>query len=72
MNRLPASQRYKPKDRRWKRYEKQLPGHHVQIDVKFIAPITATPAKPGAGEGGPRGRCCQAQAEEVLPVHRDR
>ena len=44
MNRLPASQRYKPKDRRWKRYEKQLPGHHVQIDVKFIAPITAAPA----------------------------
>ena len=41
MNRLPALQRYKPKDRRWKRYEKQLPGHHVQIDVKFIAPIGA-------------------------------
>jgi transposase len=47
MNRLPASQRCKPKDRRWKRYEKQLPGHHVQIDVKFIAPIT--PATPGPG-----------------------
>src|SRR3954453_10207950 len=27
MNRLPASQRYKRHDRRWKRYEKQLPGH---------------------------------------------
>jgi IS30 family transposase len=49
LNRLPASQRYKPKDRRWKRYEKQLPGHHVQIDVKFIAPIT-TAAAPGPGE----------------------
>jgi transposase InsO family protein len=50
MNRLPASQRYKPKDRRWKRYEKQLPGHHVQIDVKFIAPIGASPqaSRPGA------------------------
>jgi hypothetical protein len=33
MGRLPASQRYKRHDRRWKRYEKQLPGHRVQIDV---------------------------------------
>jgi len=50
MNRLPASQRYTPKDRRRKRYDKQLPGHHVQIDVKFIAP-TGAPAEaspPGA------------------------
>lgn len=39
LNRLPASQRYKRLDKRWKRYEKQLPGHRVQIDVKFIAPI---------------------------------
>ena len=39
LNRLPASQRYKRHDRRWKRYEKQLPGHRVQIDVKFIQPI---------------------------------
>jgi transposase InsO family protein len=41
MNRLPSSQRHKPIDRRWKRYEKPLPGHQVQIDVKFIAPIGA-------------------------------
>ncbi|MFR9773498.1 helix-turn-helix domain-containing protein [Nocardia sp. SC052] len=40
MNRLPASQRYKRHKQRWKRYEKQRPGHHVQIDVKFIEPIT--------------------------------
>jgi hypothetical protein len=39
LNRLPASQRYKRHDRRWKRYEKPLPGHRVQIDVKFIAPL---------------------------------
>jgi transposase InsO family protein len=39
MSRLPTSQRYKAHDRRWKRYEKPLPGHQVQIDVKFIAPI---------------------------------
>ena len=41
LNRLPASQRHQRRDRRWKRYEKPLPGHRVQIDVKFIAPITA-------------------------------
>jgi len=29
LNRLPASQRYKRHDRRWKRYEKPLPGHRV-------------------------------------------
>jgi transposase InsO family protein/transposase-like protein len=54
MNRLPASQRYKSRDRRWKRYEKQLPGHHVQIDVKFIAPITP-PAAAGASPAATPG-----------------
>lgn len=39
MNRLPSSQRYKRHDRRWKRYEKQLPGNRLQVDVKFIEPI---------------------------------
>lgn len=39
MNRLPSSQRYKRHRERWKRYEKQQPGHRVQIDVKFIAPL---------------------------------
>ena len=43
MNRLPASQRYKRHDDRWKRYEKQLPGHRVQIDVKFIEPLGGSP-----------------------------
>jgi hypothetical protein len=46
MNRLPSSQRYKRHDRRWKRYEKQLPGHRVQVDVKFIEPLAGT-AGPG-------------------------
>lgn len=41
MDRLPASQRYKRHSGRWQRYEKQRPGHHVQIDVKFIEPIAA-------------------------------
>ena len=39
MSRLPTSQRYERLDKRWQRYEKQLPGHQVQIDVKFIEPI---------------------------------
>ena len=39
MSRLPASQRYRRHVDRWKRYEKSLPGHRVQVDVKFIAPL---------------------------------
>ncbi len=39
MSRLPASQRGKRHDRRWKRYEKQLPGSRLQVDVKFIEPV---------------------------------
>ncbi len=42
MNRLPASQRYQRHDRRWKRYEKQRPGHQLQVDVKFIEPLGQT------------------------------
>jgi transposase InsO family protein len=45
LNRLPAAQRHKQHDRRWRRYEKPLPGHRVQIDVKFIHPL------PGAATG---------------------
>jgi transposase InsO family protein len=45
LNRLPASQRYKRHDRRWKRYEKPLPGHRVQVDVKFIAPLPGSRRK---------------------------
>jgi transposase InsO family protein len=39
MNRLPASQRYQRRTLRWKRYEKQRPGHQLQVDVKFIEPL---------------------------------
>ena len=39
LNHLPASQRYKRHTERWKPYEKQKPGHSVQIDVKLIEPI---------------------------------
>jgi transposase InsO family protein len=45
MNRLPASQRYKRHVDRWKRYEKPQPGHRVQIDVKFVAPLRGSRKK---------------------------
>jgi transposase InsO family protein len=45
MSRLPSSQRYKRHQDRWKRYEKPLPGHRVQIDVKFIAPLKGSRKK---------------------------
>jgi hypothetical protein len=47
MNRPPSSQRYKRHDRRWKRYEKQLPGHRLQVDVKFIEPLASSPRTGG-------------------------
>jgi transposase InsO family protein len=45
LNRLPASQRHKRHDRRWKRYEKPLPGPRVQVDVKFITPLPGSRRK---------------------------
>ncbi len=42
MNRLPTSQRYQPKAKRWKRYEKPQPGLRVQIDVKFLGRMGAS------------------------------
>jgi hypothetical protein len=45
MSRLPASQRYRRHRDRPKRYEKPQPGHRVQIDVKFIAPLPGSRRK---------------------------
>jgi hypothetical protein len=42
LSRLPAYQRA---DRKWKRYEKPRPGHTVQVDVKFIAPLSSSSRK---------------------------
>ncbi len=39
MNRLPSNKRHQAQGKRWKRYEKQQPGHRVQMDVKFITPL---------------------------------
>ncbi|WP_144836947.1 leucine zipper domain-containing protein [Kocuria rosea] len=42
ISRLPASQRYKRKETRWNRYEKQRACHQLLMDVKFIEPIGQT------------------------------
>src|SRR4028119_1629350 len=39
LNRLPQNMRFKPHKQRWRRYEKPLPGHRLQIDAKFLEPI---------------------------------
>src|SRR5262249_29259060 len=39
MSKLPASQKYQHHTKRWKRYEKQQPGHRLQMDVKFLERI---------------------------------
>lgn len=57
MGRLPSSQRYKRHDLRWKRYEKQRPGHRVQIDVKFVEPLpSASSTKPDSPKPVPGRR----------------
>jgi transposase InsO family protein len=42
MNRLPANQKHRPYGKRWKRYEKLVPGHRLQVDVKFLERIPGT------------------------------
>jgi transposase InsO family protein len=39
INRLPHNQAYLSRKQRWRRYEKPLPGHRLQIDTKFLEPI---------------------------------
>jgi transposase InsO family protein len=39
LNRLPQNQGYLSRKQRWWRYEKPQPGHCLQVDVKFLAPI---------------------------------
>jgi transposase InsO family protein len=45
INRLPGNQRYKKHETRWKRYEKPVPGHRLQVDVKFLERIPGTTRK---------------------------
>jgi len=39
MSRLLQNQRYQRMQNRWKRYEKQEPGHRLHVDVKFLERI---------------------------------
>jgi transposase InsO family protein len=39
VNRLPHNQAHLCRRQRWHRYEKPMPGHRLQIDTKFLAPI---------------------------------
>lgn len=42
MHRLPANQKHQRHRTRWQRYEKPLPGHRLQLDVKFLERIPGT------------------------------
>jgi transposase InsO family protein len=43
LNRLPANKlKYERSKNKWKRYEKQMPGHSIQVDVKFLQRIPGT------------------------------
>lgn len=42
LNRLPGNQKHRPHRLRWQRYEKPLPGHRLQLDVKFLERIPGT------------------------------
>lgn len=43
LNRLPANKlKYERSKNKWKRYEKQQPGHRIQVDVKFLERIPGT------------------------------
>jgi transposase InsO family protein len=39
MARLPANQKHRSREKRWRRYEKPQPGHRLQVDVKFLERI---------------------------------
>jgi transposase InsO family protein len=42
LERLPANQKHRRTEKRWKRYEKQQPGHRLQVDVKVLERIPGT------------------------------
>ncbi|HEY4244830.1 MAG TPA: IS481 family transposase [Kofleriaceae bacterium] len=42
LGKLPANQKHQPHGKRWKRYEKPMPGHRIQMDVKFLERIPGT------------------------------
>lgn len=42
LGKLPANQKHQPHGKRWQRYEKPMPGHRLQMDVKFLERIPGT------------------------------
>lgn len=69
LSRLPASQRYKRKDTRWKRYEKQRPGHPLQVDVKFIEPLGQTGKKKRYYQYTAIDDCTRVRVLRTYPKH---
>jgi len=69
LSRLPASQRYKRKETRWKRYEKQRPGHALQVDVKFIEPLGQTGRKKRYYQYTAIDDCTRLRVLRAYPTH---
>jgi hypothetical protein len=45
VSRLSSNMRYRRRQERYQRYEKPLPGHQLQIDVTFLAPVAGRPRR---------------------------
>ncbi|WP_158865431.1 IS481 family transposase [Leifsonia sp. AG29] len=69
LNRLPASQRYKRREIRWKRYEKQRLGHALQVDVKFIEPLGQTGKKKRYYQYTAIDDCTRLRVLKAYPAH---
>lgn len=69
LNRLPSSQQYKRKQTRWKRYEKQGPGHALQVDVKFIEPLGQTGKKKRYYQYTAIDDCTRLRVLRAYPKH---
>jgi transposase len=69
LNRLPASQRYKRRETRWKRYEKQRPGHALQVDVKFIEPLGQVGKKKRYYQYTAIDDCTRLRVLRAYPTH---
>lgn len=69
LGRLPASQRYKRKDTKWKRYGKQRPEHALQVDVKFIEPLGHTGKKKRYYQCTAIDDCTGAAVLRAYPKH---
>ncbi|WP_187393210.1 helix-turn-helix domain-containing protein [Arthrobacter echini] len=69
LNRLPASQRYKRTETRWKRHEKQRPGHALQVDVQFIEPLGQTGRKKRYYQYTAIDDCTRLRVLRAYPTH---